>query len=87
MRGNQYYIVRAGYMHRLATLPPFLGGGIYGIGLYEIGKMYNAPGVSRLPNDGAAGVIVRTAVGPLLVGGSVGDTGHGAWFFSLGRLF
>ena len=87
VRGNQYYLVRAGYMHRLSTLPPFLGGGIYGVGLYEVGKMYNAPGVSRLPNDGAAGVIIRTAVGPLLVGGSVGDTGHGAWFFSLGRVF
>jgi NTE family protein len=87
VRGNQYYLFRAGYMHRLSTLPPFLGGGVYGVALYEVGKMHNAPGVSRLPNDGAAGVVVRTALGPLLLGGSVGDTGHGTWFFALGRLF
>lgn len=87
VRGDQYYLFRAGYLHRLLTLPPFLGNGVYAVALYEVGKMFNAPGVSRLPNDGAAGVIVRTAIGPLLLGGSVGDTGHATWFFSLGRVF
>jgi NTE family protein len=55
--------------------------------MYEVGKMFNAPGVSKLPNDGAAGFIVRTALGPLFLGGSVGDTGHATWFFALGRVF
>ncbi|MGA8730388.1 MAG: patatin-like phospholipase family protein [Terracidiphilus sp.] len=87
VRGNQYYLFRVGYLHRLLTLPPFLGNGLYAVSLYEVGKMFNAPGVSKLPTDGAAGAIVRTALGPMFFGGSVGDTGHGAWFFSLGRFF
>ncbi len=87
VRGDQYFFFRPGYMHRVLSLPPFLGGGVYGVALYEIGKMYNAPGVSKLPNDGAAGMIVRTAFGPVFIGGSVGDTGHASWFFSLGHLF
>ena len=87
VRGNQFFFGQAGYLHRLAALPPFLGGGIYAVAMYEIGKMYNAPGVSKLPNDGAAGMIMDTAIGPLFVGGSVGDTGHANWFFSLGRVF
>ncbi len=87
VRGDQYYLFRAGYLHKLLTLPPFLGNSVYAVTLYEIGKMFNAPGVSRLPNDGAAGVIVRTAIGPLFLGGSVGDTGHATWFFGLGRVF
>ncbi len=87
VRGDQYYLFRAGYLHRLLTLPPFLGTGVYAVALYEIGKMFNAPDVSKLPNDGAAGVIVRTAIGPLFLGGSVGDTGHAKWFFALGRVF
>jgi NTE family protein len=87
VRGDQYYLFRAGYLHRLLTLPPFLGDGLYAVTLYEVGKMFNAPGVSRLPTDGAAGVIVRTALGPVFLGGSVGDTGHATWFFSLGRVF
>ena len=87
VRGDQYFYFRPGYMHRMLSLPPFVGGGVYGVALYEIAKMQNAPGVSKLPNDGAAGIIVRTAFGPVFIGGSVGDTGHASWFFSLGHLF
>jgi len=87
VRGDQYYLFRMGYLHNLFTLPPFLGEGVYAVTLYEVGKMYNAPNVSKLPNDGTAGVIARTAIGPLFVGGSVGDTGHAKWFFALGRVF
>jgi NTE family protein len=87
VRGDQYYLFRVGYLHRLFTLPPFLGTGLYGVTLYEVGKMFNAPDVSRLPTDGAVGVIARTAIGPLFLGGSVGDTGHATWFFALGRVF
>jgi NTE family protein len=87
IRGDQYYLFRAGYLHRLLTLPPFLGTGVYAVTMYEVGKMFNAPGVSRLPTDGAAGVIMRTAIGPVFFGGSVGDTGHETWFFALGRVF
>jgi len=87
VRGNQFYLFRAGYLHSLLTLPPFLGGGLYAVTMYEVGKMYNAPGVSKLPTDGAAGMIMQTVLGPVFVGGSVGDTGHATWFFSLGRVF
>jgi NTE family protein len=87
VRGDQYYLVRVGYLHKLIALPPFVGSALYAVTFYEVGKMYNAPGVSRLPTDGAAGFIVRTALGPVLIGGSVGDTGHANWFFALGRVF
>jgi NTE family protein len=87
IRGNQYYLFRPGYLHKLLSLPPFLGSNVYGEAFFEVGKMYAAPGVSRLPTDGAAGIIARTAIGPLFLGGAVGDTGHAKWFFSLGRVF
>jgi NTE family protein len=87
VRGDQYFLFRAGYLRNLFALPPFLGKGVYAVTFYEVGKMYHAPGVSRLPNDGAAGIIARTALGPFFIGGSVGDTGHAKWFFALGRLF
>ena len=87
LRGDQFYLFRAGYLHQVATLPPFLGGGLYAVTMYEVRKMYNAPSVSKLPNDAAAGMIVRTLLGPVFFGGSVGDTGHAKWFFSLGRVF
>jgi len=85
--GNQYYYVRLGYLHRLVTLPPFVGRSVYATGAYEFGHMSNSPNQSGFPNDGAAGVIADTVVGPLLVGASIGDTGHKKWFFQLGHVF
>src|SRR6059058_2710890 len=86
-QGNQYYLFRAGFVHDLLTLPPFAGKKVYAVGAYEIGKMYGVTADSNLPNDVAAGLLAETAVGPLFIGGSVGDSGHRKWFFQLGRVF
>ncbi len=85
--GNQYYYFRAGYLHDLVTLPPFVGKKVYAFGAYEFGKMYESPAASKFPNDIAAGILAETAVGPLLLGASVGDSGHRKWFFQLGHVF
>ena len=87
LSGNQYYLFRAGYLHDLFTLPPFLGKKIYAIGSYEAGKMYGFPLQTAFPNDVAAGVLAETAFGPLVIGGSFGDSGHRKWYFQLGRVF
>jgi NTE family protein len=85
--GNQYYLFRLGYLHDLFTLPPFLGKKIYAIGSYEFAKMYGFPLESGFPNDFTAGVLAETAFGPLVIGGSLGDSGHRKWYFQLGRVF
>ncbi|MFY9559284.1 MAG: patatin-like phospholipase family protein [Terriglobales bacterium] len=85
--GNQYYYFRVGYLHDLLRLPPFVGKKVYAIGAYEFGKMYGVPSASKFPNDVAAGILAETAIGPLLIGGSVGDTGHRKWFFQVGHVF
>ncbi len=87
LNGNQYYYFRTGYRHSLLTLPPFMGKAMYATGSYEFGKMYDFGNESGFPNDVAAGVLAETVVGPLFVGGSVGDTGHKKWFFQLGHVF
>jgi NTE family protein len=86
-QGNQYYLFRAGYLHDLLTLPPFLGKKVYAVGSYEIGKMYGVTTGTDLPDDVAAGFLAETALGPFFIGGSVGDSGHRKWFFQLGRVF
>ena len=86
-QGNQYYLFRAGFIHDLLTLPPFVGKKVYAVGAYEVGKMYGVTTGSNLPNDVAAGFLAETAVGPFFIGGSVGDSGHRKWFFQLGRVF
>ena len=85
--GNQYYVFRTGYLHDLFTLPTFLGKKIYATGSFEFGKMYGFPNQSRFPSDVAAGVVAQTALGPVFLGGSVGESGHQKWFFQLGHVF
>ena len=85
--GNQYYLYRAGYLQDLLTLPPFAGKKVYAVAEYEIGKMYGTTNTTELPNDVAAGVLAETVLGPFFIGGSVGDSGHRKWFFSLGKVF
>jgi NTE family protein len=85
--GNQYYLFRGGYLHEIASLPPFVGKKVYVIGSYEAAKVYGAVNESKFPNDFAAGVLAETALGPFFVGGSIGDSSHHKWFFQLGRVF
>jgi NTE family protein len=84
---NQYYYFRLGYLHRLATLPAFLGRGLYLDAHYEIAKPFGGLSSSRLPNDGVLGIVVQTIFGPMTVGESVGDRGHQKWFFQLGKIY
>jgi NTE family protein len=91
--GEQYYLFRAGYLHELLTLPPFVGKKVFVVSSYELGKMYqflpefNLTPESKYPMDFETGVVAETAFGPLFVGGAVGDSGHQKWFFQLGRVF
>jgi NTE family protein len=86
--GDQYFLGRAGYLKKVFTLPPFVGRQVYVIAYAEVGKMYDDPiPAPKLSGDGAAGLLADTALGPMFIGGSVGDTGHSKWFFQLGRVF
>lgn len=85
--GNQYYTFRAGYLHDLFTLPPFVGKKIYATASFEFGKMYGFENESKFPSDVSAGIVAQTALGPVFLGGSVGDSGHRKWFFQLGHVF
>ena len=87
LRTDQYWLARVGYLYELFRMPPLMGKKAYLTSAYEIGQASRAPGVSRLPNDGSAGVVMETLAGPLFVGGSFGDSGHHRIYFSLGRLF
>ncbi len=87
---DQYVYGRIGYLHRLREMSAFLGRGMYFDGHFELAKPYalpNVPGVPGVPGDVAVGVIMETIFGPILIGGSVGESGHHKWFFQLGRVF
>ena len=85
---NRYIYGRVGYLHLLARMPPFLGSGLYVTAHYEIAQTNSVfSSGSRIPNDGAVGLIAKTVLGPFYIGGSIGDAGHQKWFFQFGRVF
>jgi NTE family protein len=87
LRTNEYLLFRAGYQHQLFKLPALLGRGVYATSAYEVGKVYSAPMVSRVPQDFVTGILANTIFGPAFVGASFGDSGHRKWFFQLGHIF
>ncbi len=87
LRTDQYWLARVGYVHELFSLPPILGHKTYFTSAYEVGQVQRSPGASHLPTDGSLGLVAETLIGPLFVGGSVGDSGHHRVYFSLGRFF
>jgi len=86
--GTDYFLGQAGYLHRLIKLNPVIADAIYAGGIYEIGKMYGGNAQTpSLPNDVAAAVIIKTLIGPIFGGFSIGDSDNRKWFFGLGRVF
>jgi NTE family protein len=86
--GNDYFLVQPGALFRVARLNPVFGDGVYAMGVYEIGKVWGgATGTPKLPNDISGGLILKTLLGPVYGGGSIGDSGHRKWFIGIGRVF
>ena len=87
---DEYAIGQIGYLRDLKQLPPILGNKLYLYGRFEVGTFLQPgtqPLVYRIPGDAAAGLLVNTIFGPVLIGGAVGDSGHHRFFFGLGRTF
>ncbi|MCL2661113.1 MAG: hypothetical protein FWD64_11440, partial [Acidobacteriaceae bacterium] len=86
--GTDYALGQVGYLHRLIKMNPVIADAAYAGGIYEIGKMHGANAQTpSLPNDVAGVVVVKTLVGPIFGGLSIGDSDHRKWFFGLGRVF
>ncbi|HMF64006.1 MAG TPA: patatin-like phospholipase family protein [Edaphobacter sp.] len=86
--GSDYFLARPGFLYQLTKLNTVIADALYAGGFYEIGKMWGGgTGTPSLPNDFAATVVVKTLIGPIYGGASVGDSGHRKWYFGLGRIF
>jgi NTE family protein len=86
-RGTDDFLVRAAYLHRVATLPSGLGQGLYMSFGYEAGEIWAPERSASLRQDGVLTVIAATPLGAITVGEAVGDAGRRKVFFSFGRLF
>ncbi|HEX2918199.1 MAG TPA: hypothetical protein VHN81_06745, partial [Edaphobacter sp.] len=86
--GTDYFLGQVGYLHLLARLNPIFADAVYAGGLYEIGKMYGGNAETpKTPNDVAGVIVLKTFVGPVFGGLSIGDSEHRRWYFGVGRIF
>lgn len=85
--GNQYFLFQAGYEHEILRLNPLIGDSVYVLLFGEGGRVKRSIGATDSPVDGSAAVVAKTAIGPLFIGGSVGDRGRRKWWFGIGRVF
>jgi NTE family protein len=85
--GNEYVYGRAGYLKEIAMISAFINYKIYLLADFELGKMYGFSASTRLPMDMNGGLVIKTPLAPLFLGGSMGDAGHRKLYFQVGRLF
>ncbi len=86
-RATDDYLVRFGYLRRLASLPTGLGQGLYFTTAYESGEVW-APGQpAYLRQDIVTGLVAATPAGLITFAGSAGDAGRRKIFVTLGKLF
>ncbi|WP_158942111.1 patatin-like phospholipase family protein [Granulicella sp. S190] len=89
--GTQYWLFQGGYERKIFQLPPLLGEGVYAVGFFEGGKVYNnlnaADELESEAWDGSFVLVTRTALGPIYIGGAAGDNDHRKWWFGLGHVF
>jgi len=85
---NQYYLFQPGYIRRLKELSGLFGNNLYAIANYEIAKPdHELFHESSLPNDANVALLLQTIFGPIVVGGTVGDSNHRKFYFAVGRYF
>ncbi|WP_158750055.1 patatin-like phospholipase family protein [Acidobacterium sp. S8] len=84
---NQYFVFQGGYVRKLGALSPLVGGKVLFFAGADISKAYYVENASHLPSDGSAGIIINTLLGPIVLGGAIGDAGHYKFYFEIGRAY
>lgn len=85
-RGDRMAYANLGYLHKIGSLPPILGGNIFLGGWYELGAI-EFHGPRELHQNGTLGIVAETPLGPVYLGGSFGCDSRSKFSFILGKLF
>ncbi len=87
LRGTDYWLVTPGYLRRIYSMHPPLGGGIYLGGTFEAGQMRapDAPTVTR--EDVYFGLVAETPLGVITLAPAIGFNGDHKFVFTIGKFF
>jgi hypothetical protein len=86
-RGNHYLLGSFGYRHQVSQVPPLLGGRIFAVGWYDAGGTFMDFNDPKIRQQGSAGLIIDTKLGPFSLIGAYGEYGRGKVYFAFGKIF
>ncbi len=87
VRGNHFGYTALGYIREIfRTSPPF-GTRVHIGAWYEVGKVFESVPPRGYYSNGSLGIVMETPLGPLFLGGSIGEEGRRKLYFKLGRFF
>lgn len=84
---RNYAIGTVGILHEIKSQPSLFGSKVFVTGFVQGARTYDLFRDLRYPVNATGSVVLRTLVGPVFLGGSLGDRGNRKWFFGVGRLF
>ena len=87
LRGSRFFYGAGGLTSEIAELSLILPSKVFVGGWYELGSAFDRYRYERLSHSASAGIILESFLGPLFLGGSVGDGKRGKIYFLLGNLF
>ena len=87
LRGSRFFYGAGGLTSEIAELSLIMPSKVFVGGWYEFGSAFDRNRYEKLSHSASAGIILDSFLGPLFLGGSVGDGKRGKIYFLLGKLF
>jgi NTE family protein len=87
LRGRHSYVVSGGYLRRVGRLPDFMGGPVFAGAWLENGDAFDEWEQAGLRTHGAAGLVLDTLVGPMILAGAWSFDGRWRTYVAIGRAF
>lgn len=87
LQAKNYVLGTFGILHEFKSDPSLFGSKLYLTAFAQSGRAEAFFAGIRNPASVSGAVILKTLLGPIFVGASLGDAGHRRWYFGMGRFF
>ena len=84
---REYLLATGGWLYEFRSQPSLFSSKLYFALLGQTARVRQFDQDLRYPNSATGVFLLKTLLGPVFVGASVGDGGHRRWFFGMGRFF
>jgi NTE family protein len=87
IQARNFLLSTFGVLHEMKSQPSLFGSKVYLTGFAQAARVTNFDRTNNLPLSATGAVVLKSLIGPVFLGGSLGDAGHRRWFFGVGRFF